>query len=135
MLKKQIIAATIFAALSASAMAEGFEEQVFDTQPGQVKAAELSKQEMKETEGAFISQQFAAATLISIPAGTYIGGSAYLLTGGKDANEFEKAAVGGAIGGAINPATTPTNGIRTAISSLVIAHTNRHMDLLNAADK
>ena len=54
-MKKQMIAAVFMASFAVPAFADNFEAQVFDTQPEKMKVAELSQQEMKETEGAFIS--------------------------------------------------------------------------------
>lgn len=133
---KQKIFALAFAAFSASAFAQDgvFETHVFANAPTQSQLQELSAQEMKETQGAWSLQGLAAASLAGTLVGTYTGGGAYLLSGGKDPHEFEKAAVGGAVGGAINPPTSGVSAIRTTVQALVGAYVNKQMDIMNSID-
>ena len=77
-MKKQMIAAVFMASFAVPAFADNFEAQVFDTQPEKMKVAELSQQEMKETEGAFLGG-FTSGQMMAINATTNVG-SYYLFS-------------------------------------------------------
>lgn len=124
-MKKQMIAAVFMASFAVPAFADSFEVQVFDTQPEKMKVAELSQQEMKETEGAFtITQTMVATHGIGALSGMYANGYAYLLAGGKDPDGFLGSVAGGFVGGAIAPAAGIKGGILVTIGTLANSYTN-----------
>ena len=107
-MKKQITAAVMMLSMIAPSMANGldnqaFESQVFHTQAdAPMQLAELSSQEMKETEGAWG------------PVGAFIGGSGigYMLNQQLSGSRFSPTAFTLAVGaGAFGGATAGPAGV------------------------
>lgn len=120
-MKKQITAAMIiFAMIASPAMAKGLDNQafaakVFDTEAGKtMQLAELSAQEMKETEGAALP--FVAAALMggAISAWTNHGISYYRTGQPASTRSTVAATAGGMIGGGYSNAMLRGAGIATS---------------------
>lgn len=120
-MKKQISAAVmIFSIIAAPSMAQGvdkqaFEAKVFDVQAAKpLQLAELSKQEMKETEGAWVPLLAGALVGGAISAWSNHGISYYKTGQPASTRSTLAATAGGMIGGGYSNAMLRGAGIATS---------------------